>query len=62
MNEIEKNKTDDNLKENVEKEILNSNVKKTIYRTKENLCVCCGAVIPEGQMICWSCEHGYSVS
>lgn len=24
----------------------------------DNTCVCCGAVIPEGQMICWACENG----
>ena len=22
-----------------------------------NTCVCCGAVIPEGRMVCWACEH-----
>ena len=25
-------------------------------------CVCCGAVIPEGRMICWACENGNGVS
>ena len=20
-------------------------------------CLCCGAVIPEGRMVCWQCEH-----
>lgn len=23
----------------------------------ENTCVFCGAIIPEGRQICWSCEH-----
>lgn len=23
----------------------------------EDTCVCCGAQIPEGRQICWSCEH-----
>lgn len=23
----------------------------------DNTCVCCGAVIPEGRLICWGCEH-----
>lgn len=23
----------------------------------ENRCVCCGDLIPEGRMVCWSCEH-----
>lgn len=23
----------------------------------ENKCIFCGAVIPEGRQICWSCEH-----
>ena len=23
----------------------------------ENYCVCCGASISEGKMICWNCEH-----
>lgn len=23
----------------------------------EDICVCCGAPVPEGRMICWSCEH-----
>ena len=27
-----------------------------------NTCVCCGAVIPEGRMICWACENGKGVS
>ena len=22
-----------------------------------NTCVCCGAVIPEGRMVCWTCEN-----
>ena len=25
-------------------------------------CVCCGAVIPEGRMVCWACENGKGVS
>ena len=25
-------------------------------------CVCCGAVIPEGRMICWACENRQGVS
>ena len=25
-------------------------------------CVCCGAVIPEGRMVCWACENGNGVS
>lgn len=20
-------------------------------------CICCGAPVPEGRMICWQCEH-----
>lgn len=20
-------------------------------------CVCCGAPVPEGRMVCWQCEH-----
>lgn len=28
----------------------------------DNTCVCCGAVIPEGRMICWACENGQGVS
>ena len=28
----------------------------------DNTCVCCGAVIPEGRMICWACENGKGVS
>ena len=23
----------------------------------DNTCVCCGAVIPEGRMVCWACEN-----
>lgn len=23
-------------------------------------CVCCGAVIPEGRMVCWACENRQS--
>ena len=25
-------------------------------------CVCCGAVIPEGRMVCWACENRQGVS
>lgn len=25
-------------------------------------CVCCGAVVPEGRMICWACENRHGVS
>lgn len=25
---------------------------------KEDTCVCCGASVPEGMMVCWICEHG----
>lgn len=25
-----------------------------------NICMCCGEIIPEGREICWSCEHGYT--
>ena len=28
----------------------------------ENRCVCCGAVVPEGRMVCWSCENRQGVS
>lgn len=23
-------------------------------------CVCCGAIIPEGRQVCWTCENGFS--
>ena len=23
----------------------------------DNTCVCCGAVIPEGRLVCWVCER-----
>jgi predicted nucleic acid-binding Zn ribbon protein len=23
----------------------------------EDRCVCCGDIIPEGQQVCWQCEH-----
>lgn len=23
-----------------------------------DICVCCGAPVPEGRMVCWQCEHG----
>lgn len=25
-------------------------------------CVCCGAVVPEGRMVCWACENRQGVS
>ena len=28
----------------------------------DNTCVCCGAVVPEGRMVCWACENGQVVS
>lgn len=28
----------------------------------DNTCVCCGAVIPEGRMVCWACENRQGVS
>lgn len=27
----------------------------------DNTCVCCGAVIPEGRMVCWACENRQGV-
>lgn len=24
-----------------------------------DICVCCGAAVQEGRMICWACEHKY---
>lgn len=24
-----------------------------------DICVCCGAAVPEGRMICWACERKY---
>lgn len=27
--------------------------------TMPDICVCCGAPVPEGRMICWNCEHEY---
>ena len=24
----------------------------------ENICVCCGEIIPEGRQVCYRCEHG----
>lgn len=26
----------------------------------DNTCIFCGEVIPEGRMVCWGCERGYS--
>ena len=28
----------------------------------DNTCVCCGAVVPEGRMVCWACENRQGVS
>lgn len=25
---------------------------------RDNTCVCCGDIVPEGRMVCWACEHG----
>lgn len=25
--------------------------------TFPDICVCCGAPVPEGVMVCWNCEH-----
>lgn len=32
--------------------------KKEIF---PDICVCCGKPVPEGRMICWSCEHGSDI-
>ena len=32
--------------------------KDEIFVHAEDICVCCGAPVPEGCMICWECEHG----
>lgn len=26
----------------------------------EHRCAACGAIIPQGRDVCWSCEHGYT--
>ena len=28
----------------------------------DNTCVCCGAIIPEGRMVCPNCERGASMN
>ena len=40
-------------------ELTESNV--VYYATNVNTCVCCGAIIPEGTMICIMCEKELSV-
>ena len=32
---------------------------ESVYVTWEDICVCCGAPVPEGRMVCWQCEHQY---
>ncbi|MGM9600664.1 MAG: hypothetical protein ACI3W5_03620 [Faecousia sp.] len=27
-----------------------------VYITNDDRCVMCGAVVPEGRMVCWACE------
>lgn len=27
-----------------------------------DICVCCGEIVPEGQMICWKCEHADNIA
>lgn len=27
------------------------------HRVLPDICVCCGAPVPEGRQICWQCEH-----
>ncbi len=27
----------------------------------EDICVCCGAPVPEGRQVCWACENGDKV-
>lgn len=31
---------------------------RTAARARDCICVCCGAVVPEGWMVCWACEQG----
>jgi len=31
--------------------------KSNVYVYSEDICICCGSPVPEGRMICWSCEH-----
>ena len=35
-----------------------TNMSDSIIRPAD-ICVCCGAAVPEGRMICWACEHKY---
>lgn len=28
-----------------------------IYIRPADICVCCGAPVPEGEMICWGCKE-----
>lgn len=37
-----------------------SQTREPELNNKENfpdICVCCGALVPEGVMVCWNCEH-----
>lgn len=30
------------------------------YYVIDDMCVCCGAPVPEGRQVCWECEKRYS--
>ncbi|MCD8375056.1 MAG: DUF2116 family Zn-ribbon domain-containing protein [Oscillospiraceae bacterium] len=40
---------------------MNKNREPTLNNreTLPDLCVCCGAPVPEGTMVCWDCQHKY---
>ena len=30
-------------------------IKRTVGN--DNICVCCGSIVPEGRQVCYACEH-----
>lgn len=54
----EQNSMEDNFNRIFElfEELIDYTQKKLTKETDLNLCVCCGAVIPEGNLICKNCE------
>lgn len=34
--------------------------KRSSFVAKEDRCILCGAVVPEGRMVCWGCENEFT--
>ncbi len=43
-------------------ELEETKAERIHYTEKENICISCGAIIPEGSLVCFNCQKGLTAS